>query len=329
MRSTLVLLFLLSLMLLAIITKTCHAVPTVAVLECWKALSYDMCTVQDATGICSSKFQQDVIVDADYRLALFNYLVERYATQTVGVSIETILSQTLSPLNSTYASQLDAAYGSACNTDASVAALLSVGVSEQNAQSSRYLWLLLLQQASFCSANEVWVLNQGCICKEDKDCDELSESEHGSLLKAIGLVLAIFVVIQIFTYVSLLRQIWTIFGGYDAIKSAIEYLSQSVRDGGGGGGGNKQVNASISASRERRSDVTITKASRRPSMSSLADTAVAPVAVASRKITQLPPVQRPSPPVPTWTPPAPHTASLPPQRQALDLSSVPKSPFSE
>lgn len=220
--------------MLLVLISTLLASPVLSVistpaLDCWKALSFDGCTVQDATGICSSKFQQDAISDADYRLLLFNYLIERYATQTVGVSIDWIITQTLSPLNSTYATYLDTTYGTSCSTDSDIASLLSTDVAEVNAQAGRMWWLLLMQQAMFCTENEMWVLNQGCVCKEDKDCDQLSESDHSSMLKAIGLVLAIIIIIQIFTYVSLVRQIWAIFGGYQAVKSSIEFLAARLQ----------------------------------------------------------------------------------------------------
>ena len=325
-----------ALLVLVLLLQLSFALPSAPVIACWKALSLDLCTVQDGTGICASKFQQDSIVDPAYRVQLFNYLVERYVTLTVGTSIETLLSFTLSPLNTTYAAYLDSAYGVACNSDPGVQGLLSVGVSESNAASARYLWLLTLQQASFCSANEIWILNQGCVCKEDKDCDELSDSEHGSLLKAIGLVLAIFVVIQVFTYVSLLRQIWTIFGGYDAIKSSIEYLSRKVKDSQ-----DAKISASMSGLGARPSPS--------PSLSSLQS-----ATGAMRRVSQLNVVKPPVPPTPSWpqrtvaaataplplaAPPQPSpplhqngrliSAPTPGRSDAIDMTVTERSPFTE
>lgn len=302
------------------------------VLDCWKALSYDMCTVQDSTGICASKFQQDVIVDADYRRQLFDYLVERYTTQTVGTSIEGIISSTLSPLNTTYASYLDAAYGTTCSTDSGVAALLSLSVSETNAENSRAMWLLILQQATFCSPNEMWVLNKGCVCKEDKDCDELSASEHGSLLQAIALVLAIILVIQIFTYVSLLRQIWAIFGGYDAVKGAIEFLSVATHSAPTQQR-QKPINTQLGAELTRRATPSVSsthspsslRAS--PSMSSLPSPA--PQQQPTRKLLAAN-ATRPSPPVPTWKPAAMKLSSTTATAVISEIhSNLPQSPFDE
>lgn len=328
-------------LVLAVLLLYCASLPHVSlavvagpVLGCWKALSYDVCTVQDATGICASKFQQDVIVDADYRRQLFEYLVERYTTQTVGTSIEGIVSATLSPLNTSYATYLDGTYSSACSTDSGVSALLFTGVSEANAETSRAMWLLVLQQASFCSPNEMWVLNKGCVCKEDKDCDELSTSEHGSLLQAIALVLAIILVIQIFTYVSLLRQIWAIFGGYDAVKSAIEFLSASARNATPAQQQRqKTIGAPLGGEVTRRATPSMSYASAvaatsstplslrtSPSMSSLPSQP-------TRKLTAVN-AARPSPPIPAWKPTA--TKLLTPEAAAVFTElhdNLPQSPF--
>lgn len=212
------------------------ASPTPApVSDCWKALSYDLCTVQDASGgVCKSKFLQDQFNDAAYRRQLFDFLVERYLTLTVGKSIESVLAVAFSPSNTTYAAYLDGAYGTACATDADVQALLLAANTEELAILFRGLWLDLMKQAEHCDANEVWILDMGCVCKEEKDCKVLNGAQHASVFKAVALMVAILVVVILFAGVASTRQLWSIALSHAKIDSAIEYFSARVHSMKGG-----------------------------------------------------------------------------------------------
>jgi len=205
---------------------------SVAATDCWKALSIDLCTVQDPTGVCSSKFFQNQVADATYRRQLFDFLVERYRSLTVGKSVEAILSTAFSPLNSTYAAYLDGTYGTACATDAGIQTLLIPANVEELAIIFRDDWLVTMRQAMHCSENEVWVLNLDCVCKEDKDCDVLTGAQHSSAFKAVALMIGIFGMFVLFGFVALTRQQWAVMLGQKRLESSIEFMATREYDKG-------------------------------------------------------------------------------------------------
>jgi hypothetical protein len=217
-------LFVVLLLLLLFSSSPCSATSAAAT-DCWKALSFDLCTVQDPTGICSSKFFQNQIADATYRRQLFDFLIERYRSLTVGKSIESILSTAFSPLNSTYAAYLDTTYGTTCATDAGIQLLLIVANVEELAIAFRDDWLVIMRQAMHCSENEVWVLNLDCVCKEDKDCDVLTGAQHSSAFKAVALMIGIFGIFVLFGFVALTRQQWAVMLGQKRLESSIEFMA--------------------------------------------------------------------------------------------------------
>lgn len=159
-----------------------------AITDCFESLSFDLCTVQDASGECPERFQQPQFADPVYRRQLFNYLIEQYVTTEVGVTPSWVLSMALSASDTTYATYLDGTYGTACATDAGITAILNASVTPFGAELSRQTWILLMQQASFCTDNEIFVMGQGCACKEDKDCNDGTGSAHVMFSRAVAVL---------------------------------------------------------------------------------------------------------------------------------------------
>lgn len=180
------------LVLLLLLLLTPQEVLCDPVVECFDALAFDQCTVQDTTGICSERFQQNQFQNSTYAKQLFDALISQFlGSDTVNTTEPALLSILLSPSDSTYASYLDATYGSACATDAGVASILDVSVTEPIAEISRSWLLLLLRQANFCTDNEMFIIGEGCVCKEDKDCNDGTGSSHSSFIKAVALMVVV------------------------------------------------------------------------------------------------------------------------------------------
>jgi len=263
---------------------------TVPVTDCWKALSFDLCTIQDPTGICASKFFQNQIADATYRRQLFDYLIERYRSVTIGKSIDAILSTAFDPTNTTYAAYLDTTYGTECATDSGVQSLLIGSNVEQLAILFREDWLIVMRQAMHCSENEIWVLNLDCVCKEDKDCDVLTGAQHSSAFKAVAFMIGIFGVFVLFGFVALTRQQWTVALGHKRLENSIEYLAERDRDAPS----RKQTDSATSTKSLQRTRNVIhspsSALSPSPSISSFISSSITPPPIRSsataRKITQ-------------------------------------------
>ena len=174
-----------------------------AISDCFDSLAFDECTLLDPSGVCQERFQQDEFANATYSQQLFKELIELFLlSPTLNTSASNLLPMLLSPSDTTYASYLDTTYGTACSTDSGIAAILNSSLTEPSAQMSRTWLLLLMRQANFCTDNEMFVIGQGCVCKEDKDCNDGTGSAHVELIKrmaAMVLVLALWVGWGIYT----------------------------------------------------------------------------------------------------------------------------------
>lgn len=184
--------------------------------DCLNALSFDLC-IRDSTFSCPSRFFLDPFARGQ-QLQSFTYLVDRYVFET-NASAPWLLSQTLSAGDSE-SELLDSTYGTNCSTDPSVLALL-VNSTEQQASCGRRWWLILMQQANFCTENQIFVQGEGCICKEDKNCDETKTRPYTDVMRTMIFVVLVVLTIELFSMYVFTRQAQGIGKEYLAILGTI------------------------------------------------------------------------------------------------------------
>lgn len=63
-----------------------------------------------------------------------------------------------------------------------------MSVTMEDIEKSPKLWLMVLNRASFCDENEVYVPDRGCICENGKRCGNLEDDIDGSKLILIAVV---------------------------------------------------------------------------------------------------------------------------------------------
>lgn len=162
-------------------------------LECLNAVSYDLCS-NDASYTCPTRFYLDQFVEPLYRQQLFTYLVDRYIFET-NASASWLLSQLLGA-SDTYSNSVDSTYGTQCSTDPDIQTLVS-GTSPAQADIGRNWWLLLMKQAEFCTENQIFLQGMGCVCKEDKNCDETNTHQYTEVMRTMIFIVIVALVVTL------------------------------------------------------------------------------------------------------------------------------------
>lgn len=163
-------------------------------LDCLNALSFDLCTVGDPTFVCPGHYFLDQYMDPLYQRKLFVYLVDRYIYET-NTSAPWLLSQLLTT-GDTYSSYVDATYGSACSTDPDIQTLIA-STTTQQAESGKAWWLILMRQADFCTENQYFLMGSGCVCKEEKNCDETKTRPFTDVMRTMIFVMIVVLVVTL------------------------------------------------------------------------------------------------------------------------------------
>ncbi len=168
---------------------------------CLSAISFDLC-VPDT--YCKGRFYLDHFVVMPLQKQVFDYLLEQYLLGQPSLPSNDWFLALLASTNlgytadfdSAFLADIDLAYGTACATNGSIGTLLQDGTN-LSVEDGRAMWLLFLRQASFCTENEVYVLDVGCVCREGKTCDEISAGMHLSSTGPIMLFIAVVAVVAL------------------------------------------------------------------------------------------------------------------------------------
>lgn len=166
---------------------------TEAQLHCLNALSFDLC-VTDLSLSCPPRFYLNQYTDPTYRIELFSYLLNDFMYKA-NKSAPWYLSQLLATGDS-FSVYVDATYGTQCSTDTDVQNLL-VNTTATQAEIGRVWWLDKLMMIEFCTENQIYVEGMGCICKEDKSCDETKTNQFEAVIRAMIFVMAVVLIITL------------------------------------------------------------------------------------------------------------------------------------
>jgi hypothetical protein len=163
-------------------------------LDCLNAVSFDLCTSNDPTFVCPVRYFLDQYMDPSYQRKLFVYLVDRFIYET-NTSAAWLLSQLLTT-GDTYSSYVDATYGTACSTDADTQTLIA-GTTAAQSGSGKAWWIILMRQADFCTENQYFLMGSGCVCKEEKNCDETKTHPFTDVMRTMIFVDIVVIVVTL------------------------------------------------------------------------------------------------------------------------------------
>jgi len=195
-------------------------------MQCLSAIAYRICS---ADSSCQARFYLDYYQPESIRKSTFDYLlhihlglppafvVPNAPASTVGTLFlgpVWILAQlnSIDPadpvLGLPFLVETDGYFATACaslTTDDSGLALpppqpLWFNTSLAMASAGRLWWLYSMRQAAFCTENEVFDEELGCICRQGKVCDEVSVAEN---LYAIAQTSVVVIVVGVITLYQL------------------------------------------------------------------------------------------------------------------------------
>lgn len=202
-------------------------------LACLDALSFDLCS-NDASFVCPGRFYLNQYMTPAYQQQLFTYLVNQYVLG-LNATVQWLLGQMLAQGDAvgSYSSYLDTTYGTVCGTDPHIQTNdLSPSTTQAMATNGREWWLLLLRSAEFCTENQIFVQGMGCVCKEDKNCDETNTHQYTSVMHTmifVEICVLVIVLISMFVlrqHVQGLRREFT--AVIDTITNTVTFLQNTI-----------------------------------------------------------------------------------------------------
>jgi len=218
------------------------------VIECLTALSYQIC---DTDTSCRNRFYLDFFQSEPHRRSNFAYLLRVYLRLPVSgalppvpdsvadllVTPAWILMQlaTLSPTDTDVGLPLlmetDAQFGTRCvevtllpgnNTS------LWLNTTTQVAVLGRVWWLYVLRLADFCTENEIFDEELGCVCREGKVCDETDPGQYTFQIVAFIVFIVVAAGIYLWQMVTTGAQVRNISTEVATGTSASEALVRAV-----------------------------------------------------------------------------------------------------
>jgi hypothetical protein len=215
------------------------------VIECLSALSYQLCDI-DTT--CRNRFYLDFFQSEAHRRSNFAYLLRVYLRLPVSgalppipesvpdvlVTPAWILAQlaTVQPNDTDIGLPMllaiDARFGSRC-AETTLAAdsgnvSLWFNTSTQVAELGRVWWLYALRLADFCTENEIFDEQLGCVCKEGKVCDEIDPGQYLFSIVSFIVLMVVATIIYMWQLFTTGAQVRALVADAAASTSAAETL---------------------------------------------------------------------------------------------------------